>query len=889
MTSLHNSLAEISRQYTVFVKDQVLTAQQLNTLSAYLDDEGRLTRTALTGIGIIEGLVVKEQGKELSLSRGLGITTDGDLMVNHQPQRFDRYKNYPEKAPIYAPFMIDDERIPLYQLVEKGQSDEDAQPLGALEDQFSEMVFLLLAETYVQTKDICTDTDCDNNGHLYTNTTRLLATPAKFVELLLQPFPDTTLPLDLLPRAYLPAIAFKPSINTQNEWFGAIREACTSTFKQLQPNLTNFWKLLQPYLQTQFEGNPSNGWVTRLTAIHSKAATETTRLQYYYEFLGDLCDSWNALIDALADLELGYLIPPGGGDKHLLLGGLDGRGGRGERTGFYPSPAHSDNSLEQVRFQLAKITSLLNQFGWTNISALKVTPSSHTHPSVPGYYQTGAFEHWSYEASRQGKNRYLLGYHADKNNPRGGAENPLLRRQSGFDFFRIEGVIGKNYASTESTLRKLIRQHHLPFSVTGTLVEGSFDKVLGPIFKPRWGLKDFQYLLKQDLTHQLQEVTEFSGQFRDAVIKEADAGKIRDGDVADVKTQARTRDAEINRVAKKSLGLLSKPKLTQEEQLTFNADISLLMKNSGLFKNDVAKVSNTHFPTSFDQLIVNRTPIWVDWIDRIDKEQDKKDTEKHLLPNFVNAHPGMEVMNGVPRGGSFVLLYNSSGIIVGSAMLSHYIEPVQQETVRPELPKFEPPFKAIPIPGIKVLPSLEFEFEHKFTDFGANLNLQIDEKIQFQSVYGDVFKDSLGIVRDLYIEDANVKGRDLDIDSLLGDPLADAMAEDLLAREKLVDSYNRKIRETDNVDERKILEEKRSQAQEKMAESIVLLAEYAANDTTMRGEGGTKAVETIVMHSDAIKGNQKAIDSLKLGINNMGDSAVRTDLASRLGGRFGGF
>ena len=85
-------------------------------------------------------------------------------------------------------------------------------------------------------------------------------------------------------------------------------------------------------------------------------------------------------------------------------------------------------------------------------------------------------------------------------------------------------------------------------------------------------------------------------------------------------------------MASKTISLLSKPSFTEQEQLTFNADISNVMKTAGLFKNDVSKVSSTHFPTTFDQLIVNRTPIWVDWIDRIGREQDKKDTENTCYP-----------------------------------------------------------------------------------------------------------------------------------------------------------------------------------------------------------------------------------------------------------------
>ena len=310
-------------------------------------------------------------------------------------------------------------------------------------------MFVLLAETYIQDKDICTGTDCDNGSRTYTSQTRLLATKAEFADQLLNGFPPTDTSLDKLQRLYPPAITIEPGINTQTEWFNEIRNACNSAFTPLHKLFASFWKLANPLLQSQFDRNPTQGWATKLNAFNNKAASESSRLQYYYEFLADLSEAWNELLDQLAILDPGYLVASQEGAKHLLLGGLDASG---PRSDFYPSPVQSSDAFGPVVFQINKISALLNQYGWTNISALKITPSSQNEPSVPGFYQAGIFDHWNYDASRKGKNRYLLGYQADKNNPLGGAETPLNRRQSSFDFYRIEGVIGKSFSSTESTL-----------------------------------------------------------------------------------------------------------------------------------------------------------------------------------------------------------------------------------------------------------------------------------------------------------------------------------------------------------------------------------------------------------------------------------------------------
>ena len=114
MTSLHTSLAEISSEYTIFEKDQILTEDQLNSVTQYLDDQDRLTRIMLTGVGLVCGLNVRRSGNTISLTQGLGITTDGDLVQLASNKSFNRFKAYSSEALKYPPFFDeDDNRRPI--------------------------------------------------------------------------------------------------------------------------------------------------------------------------------------------------------------------------------------------------------------------------------------------------------------------------------------------------------------------------------------------------------------------------------------------------------------------------------------------------------------------------------------------------------------------------------------------------------------------------------------------------------------------------------------------------------------------------------------------------------------------------------------------------------
>ncbi|MGS0758401.1 hypothetical protein ACVBEH_29050, partial [Roseateles sp. GG27B] len=78
------SLDQLADHYAVFDPDQVLTHGQLNSVSDYLDDQLRLGRVLLDGVGLVAGLQVAQQGDasgspSVRISAGFGVSTDGDL------------------------------------------------------------------------------------------------------------------------------------------------------------------------------------------------------------------------------------------------------------------------------------------------------------------------------------------------------------------------------------------------------------------------------------------------------------------------------------------------------------------------------------------------------------------------------------------------------------------------------------------------------------------------------------------------------------------------------------------------------------------------------------------------------------------------------------------
>src|SRR5215218_8245760 len=106
MIAVERRLEGISTGYSVFEKDQVLTHDQLNSVSEYADDQIRLTRVGLLGVGIACGLRPSLSGNTVRVTKGVGVTTDGDLAYTTVDVVFDRFKVYDNSFPAYAPLYV---------------------------------------------------------------------------------------------------------------------------------------------------------------------------------------------------------------------------------------------------------------------------------------------------------------------------------------------------------------------------------------------------------------------------------------------------------------------------------------------------------------------------------------------------------------------------------------------------------------------------------------------------------------------------------------------------------------------------------------------------------------------------------------------------------------
>src|SRR5262249_47037509 len=198
-----------------------------------------------------------------------------------------------------------------------------------------------------------------------------------------------------------------------------------------------------------------------------------------YEFLCDLATTWNELREALFDDE-SVLVPAiAAFPKHVLLGDLGDP--TQSRTAFYPSPMASPGrqGCARARFLLLRTHALVNSFSLprSGTDAIRITPSRGETSlldvrAIPYYYQTRGVAPaqlaWNERLTARGEPERNLGYRAVEY--RGSRTEPLTLQLGSYDFFRVEGHVGRKVDDAVKLLDDAITKSNLSISVRSVLL-----------------------------------------------------------------------------------------------------------------------------------------------------------------------------------------------------------------------------------------------------------------------------------------------------------------------------------------------------------------------------------------------------------------------------------
>lgn len=521
---------EKSDSYPVFEANQILSSSHLNQIFDYLDEQERLTRANLVGIGIVCGLEIRldEKAETIHLSKGCGVASEGYLMV--QPEEdleLVSYRDYKLPGELnYPPFIKENladkqkvpEQYPLWELFPAGEPETTL--LGTPANFLADKAVLLFLELREEGLRNCCPNNCDDKGSAVTATLRkllikkdhltIIIKQAQSLETGLSSFeladaataklglPDIRLPRYDVPESN-PA-ATRDVLAAFHNVFKS-KKLAAKTAKALAAA----YKAFKPLVQDMYSQNPFDDFNQKFGFLDDmpKTKQQVLFLQYYYDFFDDLLGAydefrWKAVDLICACCPHEELFP-----RHLMLGVLFPEKVSNPgiyRQQFLASPAirgceDDVTELKQLFHRLVKMTvNFTNTPPLPESSAeeetdgqIRITPSKFgdvllSDKAIPYYYRQDGippiYRIWNVEKTRRNRANQNLSYRSDEYKNPAAPEfitsvlNYDLER---YNFLRIEGHLGKDYQNVLTTLLSLKESNRLPIEIIA-LRTGAFSK-----------------------------------------------------------------------------------------------------------------------------------------------------------------------------------------------------------------------------------------------------------------------------------------------------------------------------------------------------------------------------------------------------------------------------
>jgi hypothetical protein len=500
--------------YPLFEVNQVLSAAHLNTLHDQLDEQNRLTRAVLHGIGIVCGMevsVTKSGGNaKVTITRGYGVTSEGyAVIIGDEGFSADRCRALEVKDD-YKPLLLD-EADGYGELLELLDSKDEHYSEGSAIDatKASEMAVVLYVELLETSLKTCTPGSCDDKGKKVTVSVRKLLVPTSYLDDLHEQtateigdtaaegdfFPNLAARLDLpdirMPRFDVPAstdaattlssaetiiVAYKRILIDPLE--GSGKSLFTRIGEALDAARTAYSPLLD---------DPGDAFATRLSAVESgflnPQASKAAAFQYYYDFLNDLIHAYGEF--RAKAFELATLCNPPSQlfPRHLELGELQPVSGSSPsskagilayRQYFRPSPTLGELKTKRAEVQslFGRLQAMVDCFDLPVYDSsksiddnIRITPSRPANAplsqrAIPCCYspKSALLETWDFSKTAAGRSDKYCGY-------RIAGDDSICWSLDKCGFFRIEGHIGLDWDKALDALRKKIAKYRLPFDV----------------------------------------------------------------------------------------------------------------------------------------------------------------------------------------------------------------------------------------------------------------------------------------------------------------------------------------------------------------------------------------------------------------------------------------
>ncbi|MCI3935577.1 hypothetical protein MQX03_00070 [Chryseobacterium aahli] len=501
---MKNQLSNIAVQYRKFSKGQYIDYSQFNEFLDFFEDQDRLSRVMLQGVGIVCGLkskliYVNDQLNKIQVSQGVALTTDGDLLTlnnageiskelyvsdlktikieNKEYTHFKVYDNFKIRYPTFNTGPTS--QIELWELATTEEVNLDFQSIDSLSNLEDKYLLLYLESDEKEIKP-CRGVDCDNHGILQIRNLKVLVTTAAGINHILES--DQIQPHPLFTDGMM-------STATQERVI--VERLILERGVEKQVFSSDLKKMYQDVLEKNGYGDIVFKKINEIAKVIGASTVDyqsfknsieecfaqKAGFQYAYDVVKDLMDTYSEIVKLLPKAFTKCLPDLISFPKHVMLGKLiSDKQLDSTRHQFYNSPVlDDDKATQRVKVLIDRFKQQAQNFRYSdsfeNEAQIKITPSQKLSPlsnkAIPFYYQvTDEFlKAWNFDKTNNRSFRENLGYDVSLLSSEMHIQNPLDFNIDKNSFYNIEGHQGMLYQEAFEQIKEIRDKYQLGFDI----------------------------------------------------------------------------------------------------------------------------------------------------------------------------------------------------------------------------------------------------------------------------------------------------------------------------------------------------------------------------------------------------------------------------------------
>jgi archaellum component FlaF (FlaF/FlaG flagellin family) len=501
---MKNQLSNIAVQYRKFSKGQYVDYSQFNEFLDFFEDQDRLSRVMLQGVGIVCGLkskliYVNDQLNKIQVSQGVALTTDGDLLTlnnageiskelyvsdlkkikleNKEYTHFKAYDNFKIRYPAFNTGPTS--QIELWELATTEEANLDFRSIDSLSNLEDKYLLLYLESDEKEIKP-CRGVDCDNHGILQIRNLKVLVTTAAGIDHILES--DQIQPHPLFVDGIMSA-ATQERVIVERLILerGVEKPIFSSDLKRMYQDVLE----RNGYGDIVFKKINEIAKVMGVSTVDHQSfknsieecLAQKTGFQYAYDVVKDLMDTYSEITKLLPKAFTKCLPDLVSFPKHVMLGKLiSDKQLDSTRHQFYNSPVlDDDKATQRVKVLIDRFKQQAQNFRYSDSfekeAQIKITPSQKLDPlsnkAIPFYYQvTDEFlKAWNFDKTSNRSFRENLGYDASLLSSATHIQDPLDFNIDKNSFYNIEGHQGMLYQEAFEKIKEIRDKYQLGFDI----------------------------------------------------------------------------------------------------------------------------------------------------------------------------------------------------------------------------------------------------------------------------------------------------------------------------------------------------------------------------------------------------------------------------------------